>query len=361
MNDSNGYGEFIEVEATPEQRSKAELRELVQAGKVAEALAVANKMLAEKGVVRETIKELQKREVIELLDAHGELDLPTLVELLEIEETYHRPAPTWRDFRQNTPKEIAYFIEGLIMKNARCYLAADSKFGKSLLTMYLAMCAASGEPFFGREVESCPVIMIDKENDLVLNRWRSDAIGRGLGLSPRENDDLPIMPLFRDSTTLADPRSVDWLKKQVSDFKPGLITVDTLIRCTRGLGENIADDMNEVAEVMAELRRDTSQDFVFLFLHHTNRDKDATGQNRVRGSGDITAMVDHGFLIDKVIEANGAEKFGLTEVSARHGTGNEIKYRMMFNKTERGDMVQFIETTQNEGETDGALDPEGIV
>ena len=348
MSNNGKYADFETAEATVEHWAMAELRQLVERSDLAEALALANKMRAEQKV--EQVAE-SKGQVLELIKqaAPGELDLDGIIGALNIEAEYDRPAPTLRDFLANTTPDISYFADGMIMENARCYLASEPKHGKSFFTMYLALCAASGKPFFGREIKTCPVMMIDQENNKSLNHWRMCATARGLGLS-QSLPDLPIMPLFHDGISLADDASIERLKRYIADFKPGLITVDSLIRCTRGLGENVSDDMNEVAHVVAELSRDTGQDFVFLFLHHTKKDKEAVGQERVRGSGDIMAMVDHGFMLEKVTEANGAEKFGLTETSVRHGTGVELEYRLMVSETTTGTMAQFIEqdTTKSE-------------
>lgn len=343
MSKSNGYGEIEVIEATEEQRAKSELRRLAEADDLEGVKALARRKVAEQKTKEGTDRKSRVLELIEQSTPGEPLDWTGIADAAEIEAAYHRPAPTWRDFRRNAPKEMEYFVDGLIIKNTRCSLTADPKHGKSFLTMYLALCAASGKPFFDREINQCPVMIIDKENAFALNWWRSDAIGRGMGLSPREIDDLPIMPLFRDPTTLTDEASIDWLKTQISDFKPGLVIIDTLIRCTRGLGENSADDMNEVAHVVTELSNDTGRDFVFLFLHHTNRDKEAVGQYRTRGSQDIMAMVDHGFLLEKIREANGNEKFGFSEVLARHGMGTGFEYRLTVNKTDPGHMVLFKE------------------
>ena len=327
------------------------LRQLAQAGKYEDAQRLIQDRRKKEQAHVEAERKSQALEYIEQADP-GNIDLEKLEGLLKIEAEYHRPAPTLRDFLVNTSPDISYFVDGMIMENARCYLASEPKHGKSFFTMYLALCAASGKPFFGREVKPCPVMMIDQENNKSLNHWRMCATARGLGLS-ESLPDLPLMPLFHEGINLVDDASIERLKRYISDFKPGLITVDSLIRCTRGLKENISDDMNEVAEVIAELKRDTGQDFVFLFLHHTNRDKEATGQGRVRGSGDIAAMVDHGFVNEKVTEANGAEKFGLTETSIRHGTGVELEYRLMVSETTAGTMAQFIEQDTKSEATNG--------
>ena len=357
MSNNNGeYGTVTEVPTTPEHLAKDELRQLIEGGKLAEALALTKKMRAEIEV--EQVAESKGR-ALELIGQPDELDFDGLIGALEIEAEYHRPAPTLRDFLANTTPDISYFVDGMIMENARCYLASEPKHGKSFFTMYLALCAASGKPFFGREIKTCPVMMIDQENNKSLNHWRMCATARGLELY-NSLPDLPIMPLFHEGINLADDASIERLKRYIADFKPGLITVDSLIRCTRGLGENVSDDMNEVAHVVSELSRDTGQDFVFLFLHHTKKDKEAVGQERVRGSGDIMAMVDHGFMLEKVVEASGAEKFGLTETSVRHGTGTELVYRLMVNETTTGDMVEFIESTDPNIYTEGASDGEEL-
>ena len=278
MSKSNGYGEIEVVETTPEQRAIYELRQLIEDDKLGEALALAKRMQGEQEAEQVTESKSSALELIEQATPGDPADWAGIAGALNIEAEYDRPAPTLRDFLLNTSPDIAYFVDGMIMENARCYLASEPKHGKSFFTMYLALCAASGKPFFGREIKTCPVMMIDQENALSLNNWRMRAVARGLGLY-QSLPDLPIMPLFYEGINLVDDASIERLKRYIVDFKPGLITVDSLIRCTRGLGENVSDDMNEVAHVMTELSRDTGQDFVFIFLHHTNRDKDRTGQS----------------------------------------------------------------------------------
>ena len=357
MSKSNGYGEIEVIEATPDQRAMAELRPLVERGDLEGVQALASGMVTEQAATEQADRKSQVIELIEQAKPGEPVDWAGIAGAAQIEAEYHRPAPTLRDFLANTTPDIAYFVDGMIMENAKVYLASEPKHGKSFFTMYLALCAASGKPFFDREVKACPVMMIDQENNKSLNHWRMYATARGLGLS-QSLPDLPIMPLFHEGINLADDASIERLKRYIADFKPGLITVDSLIRCTRGLGENVSDDMNEVAHVVSELSRDTGQDFVFLFLHHTKKDKEAIGQERVRGSGDIMAMVDHGFMLEKVTEANDAEKFGLTETSVRHGTGVELEYRLMVNETTTGDMVKFIESTDPNIHAEGASNGE---
>ena len=364
MSKVNGYSEFATREAAAEHWALDEVGQMVQRGNVAEALALANRMVIEQAATEQADRKSQAFEKIEQAkEGSNPIDWEGIAGALEIETEYHRPAPTLRDFLANTTPDIAYFVDGMIMENARCYLASPPKSGKSFFTMYLALCAASGKPFFGREIKTCPVMMIDQENNKSLNHWRMCATARGLGLS-QSLPDLPIMPLFHEGINLADDASIERLKRYIADFKPGLITVDSLIRCTRGLGENVSDDMNEVAHAVSELSRDTGQDFVFLFLHHTKKDKEAVGQERVRGSGDIMAMVDHGFMLEKVTKANGSEKFGLTETSVRHGTGVELEYSLRVNKTTAGEMVNFIGLkdphAENETNGEGELDTSGL-
>ena len=282
MSKSNGYGEIEVIEATPDQRAMAELRPLVERGDLEGVQALASGMVTEQAATEQADRKSQVIELIEQAKPGEPVDWAGIAGAAQIEAEYHRPAPTLRDFLANTTPDIAYFVDGMIMENAKVYLASEPKHGKSFFTMYLALCAASGKPFFDREVKACPVMMIDQENNKSLNHWRMYATARGLGLS-QSLPDLPIMPLFHEGINLADDASIERLKRYIADFKPGLITVDSLIRCTRGLGENVSDDMNEVAHVVSELSRDTGQDFVFLFLHHTKKDKEAIGQERVRG------------------------------------------------------------------------------
>ena len=146
----SGYGEVREIEATPGQKARTEVRELVQEGKHGEALTVANRMQAEKGIVRETIKKLNKQLALEVLDAPGELDLPALVDALEAMEKDDKPTVTFEDatdnFEAKFPDPIlkAHNQGGAILSAGEvCILSAQGGAGKSTLACALSMQFAS--------------------------------------------------------------------------------------------------------------------------------------------------------------------------------------------------------------------------
>ena len=88
---------------------------------------------------------------------------------------------------------------------------------------------------------------------------------------------------------------------------------------------------------------------MFFFLHHTNKQRTAKGQDRVRGSSDLTAMVDHGFMLEKKEnKTKDRDEFRLTEPSPRYGRGATLSYYMC-GDTSPGSRLEFIEIPTEQG------------
>jgi RecA-family ATPase len=72
----------------------------------------------------------------------------------------------FKTFHNGQPKAIPYVIDGLLTQGGLSALGGKSKYGKSSLTRYEAVCIAKGVPFLGRDTVQGDVILINLEDPL---------------------------------------------------------------------------------------------------------------------------------------------------------------------------------------------------
>ena len=108
-----------------------ELRQTIADGKLDAALALAKKMQAKEQAKERAESKSLALELIEQAEPGKPPDWASIAGALNIEVEYHKPAPILRDFLENTSPDIPYFVDDLIMENAKCYLSSPPKSGKS--------------------------------------------------------------------------------------------------------------------------------------------------------------------------------------------------------------------------------------
>ena len=132
MSNNNGeYGTVTEIETTPEHQAIYELRQMMERGDLEGVQALASGMVTEQAATEQADRKSQVIELIEQAKPGEPVDWAGIARAAQIEAEYHRLAPTLRDFLANTTPDISYFVDGIIMENARCYLASEPKHGKS--------------------------------------------------------------------------------------------------------------------------------------------------------------------------------------------------------------------------------------
>src|SRR5580692_7965341 len=67
-------------------------------------------------------------------------------------------------FHNGQPKKIPYVIDGLLTQGGFSALGGKSKYGKSSLSRYEAVCIAKGTPFLGRNTVKGEVILFNLED-----------------------------------------------------------------------------------------------------------------------------------------------------------------------------------------------------
>ena len=149
MSEKNGYGTKREMEATPEQWAMAELRQLVEVGKLAEALALAKKMETEQAAQETAESKSQALELIEQAAPGEPLDWEGIVGVLEIGAAYQddnaKYANMFRlagDIEPALPEPLlsAKGMGGAVLTAGNvCVLAGSGGVAKSTLTASIAL------------------------------------------------------------------------------------------------------------------------------------------------------------------------------------------------------------------------------
>ena len=199
MSKSNGYGTVTEVPTKPEHLAKAELRDLIEAGKLDDALALAKKMRAQDQME-------QKAHALELIGGPGELNLDGIIGALEIAQgAGNKPTVVFEDathnFEAGFPPPILKAKEqgGAILSAGEvCLLSAQGGAGKSTLACALAVQFASHSPTAYKgifENDGGSVAYITKEDTTKVLRKRMQLYAKHM------DDTLPEDTLSRVKLT----------------------------------------------------------------------------------------------------------------------------------------------------------------
>ena len=186
------------------------------------------------------------------------------------------------DYYSSQP--ITYLVEGLIAEATVTILSGESGGGKSTFGSALCKAINRGIPFAGLATQFRPILVLDRENPIVVLAERFER----LGVKDNENfkvwggwaPEEPPMP--------SDPRILEWVRS--CNPKP-IIFVDSFTAFC-------PCDENNASEV----RRFMDKEFRFLANHGAsvivlaNTGKGKTAQD-YRGSSDIKASADIGYTI----------------------------------------------------------------
>ena len=262
---------------------------------------------------------------------------------IETTETDWQDMPTVGEFIKSGDETVDYLLDGAIIENSATILASDPGAGKSMWAMGLSYSIATGQPFVGREVKPGKVLCFDYEMAENLLRWRLGAVARAMGLDIDTVDNFRIRSLATDE--LSTEAGVNKLAARIAAFKPSLVVFDTMRRAMGDLKENQSDDMAKILQALNHIKARTGHDFSVLYLHHTVKDKEAQGLERLRGSGDLAGQVDQVLIMDAFSDG----KITVDAVKQRHGEPFRETYRMVWTKTD----VRFEQTTQTGRATNG--------
>ncbi|GAX46169.1 putative replicative DNA helicase [Tolypothrix sp. NIES-4075] len=175
---------------------------------------------------------------------------------------------------------LEWLIPELLPKGETIILAGDPKAGKSLLSIDAAFAIATGESsFLGETTKRGKVLLVCP--DASLTSVKNQLLKRGFRAT--DKDHIRIIPMWTID-------QIDILEEQLEDFRPDLTIVDSLRRINHGspVSENSAEFADNIYTLKETIGKYNSAG---ILIHHTNKNQDAMGVGKLRGSSAIAGAV----------------------------------------------------------------------
>ncbi len=173
-----------------------------------------------------------------------------------------------------------YLIPGMLPVGDTVLLVADPKTGKSLLAYDAAFAVATGEDtFLGEACKRGKVLIIQTDEPVGTAKGR--LAKRGF-----RREDAPNVR-FMHSFNISQ---LGELERELEDFRPSLVMIDSLRRISAG--REISENSAEFADLIYKLKEIITRYAASgILVHHSNKNPDAVGVGRVRGSSAIAGAV----------------------------------------------------------------------
>ncbi|MBD0343524.1 MAG: AAA family ATPase [Coleofasciculus sp. Co-bin14] len=175
---------------------------------------------------------------------------------------------------------LEYLIPGMLPKGDTVLLVADAKVGKSLLAYDAAFAIATGESdFLGEKTQQGKVLIV--QADEPQHSTKSRLLKRGF-----RREDTPNVQYINAFNITQMTKLEDKLKS----FRPSLVIIDSLRRIN--VGREVSENSAEFADLIYQLKELlTRYGASGIIIHHANKNPDATGIQRSRGSSSIPGAV----------------------------------------------------------------------
>ncbi len=204
------------------------------------------------------------------------------------------PQPTFfslGDFLTQSEAALDYIVPSMLPVGETVLLVAVPKAGKTLLATDLAFAVATGESdFLGERCKRGRVLIVSVDESA--SSTRSKLIKRGF--RPEDSEWVQVMTRF-------DISQMSALEERLEVFRPSLVIIDSLRRINHG--QNVSENSAEFADTIYTLKETlTRYSAAGVLIHHTNKDREATGVNRVRGSSAISGATWGVWQLDHILK-----------------------------------------------------------
>ena len=195
---------------------------------------------------------------------------------------------------------LSWVISGLLPKAETIVLAGAPKAGKTLLAIDVAYAVVTGEScFLGEATSRGKVLLVSTDESA--KSTKAKLINRGFRRS--DKDSIKVLPTW-------DISQMGALEALLEDFRPDLVILDSLRRINKGseISENSAEFADAIYTLKETLERYGAAG---ILIHHTNKDREALGVHRLRGSSAIAGAVWGTWQLDQIPkpDPNNKKKF----------------------------------------------------
>lgn len=184
-----------------------------------------------------------------------------------------------------------WLVKGFLAQGDTVIAAGEPTVGKSWLTLDLAVAVATGRAsYLGKEVmRQGRVLYIDEENpeDVVLQRLER------LGMDKEDTSNIR----FLHHQGVRFDKNQDRIIDEAVAYMPTLTIVDSLSRVHGGDENSAAHIVSLFNDGFSRLVRETGS--TLLILHHVNKSDGSSAFGRLRGSSDLSGVIDQGYDIAK--------------------------------------------------------------
>jgi RecA-family ATPase len=235
-----------------------------------------------------------------------------------------------RDVFSSPPPALKFAFPGVSLGTLAMLVSAGGV-GKSMLALQMAISVAAGEDYWkiwGEDPEPGPVIVLSAEDPGDVLRRRLHALQASLSrpISQDVVDKLRAKVVHGksfsfgtwDGKDFSMSASLGLLEREIAEFQPRLLVLDTLNRCLAGISEN---DNGAMGRVIAELERIVAPvGCAALVLHHTTKATALSGQGdqqqAARGAGALTDNARFQMNLTTMTEAE-AKKYNIPDEQRR--------------------------------------------
>ena len=188
----------------------------------------------------------------------------------------------------------SYLVKGIYPKQGIALEVGESSTGKTFKAIHLAICVATGQPFFGRRTKKGSVLYVAAEGGSSV-RTRIDAAYEKLG------GDMAHLRIVTEAPNLSKDGTPDALAATIDDAakdfaaegsRLALVVLDTWHASLGGGEENVAAD---TGAALAPLREAAEQHgALILILHHPGKDvgKGSRGSNSLPAAADAITVLE---------------------------------------------------------------------
>lgn len=224
-------------------------------------------------------------------------------------ETYAEPLISFLGTDEPEEDTEAWLVNGIIPAGSPFAIAGPPKAAKTWAASDLAICIVANLAWLGVfAVRQMKVLLILREDTVREVRRRIWRLCRGHGIDPRSLDGwLAIsvaQPFYFDR-----PEDLARMRRTLETFQPGCVIVDSLSRCHTA-DENDRSDMAKVTAAWSDMSAEYG--IAIGCVHHFNK---SPGQGeprspglRMRGTGDLFALVRHVVAVEPVTKHKGMSK-----------------------------------------------------
>jgi len=186
---------------------------------------------------------------------------------------------------------IDYLIPGLLPRGETVLCVGLPKSGKTLLSIDAAFAVATGEStFLGESVQQGKVLIVSVDESTQSTRIK--LLKRGF----RKEDGANVSVM-----TQWDISQMGELEKTLEDLRPDLVVIDSLKRIV--VGRDVSENSAEFADIIYTLKELLGRyGAAGILIHHSNKNQEAVGVGKVRGSTAIAGACWGIWQLDPIIQ-----------------------------------------------------------